>query len=167
MRRGEKMSYQVAVSGGDKAQRYAELLPQLQALITSEQDQIASLANVSAALNACFDWLWVGFYLVKGRQLVLGPFQGPLACTRIDFGKGVCGAAWQQGRTLLVQDVDAFPGHIACSSLARSEVVVPVFDSQGVVKAVLDIDSSRLGEYDEVDRAALEQLATWLTPRFD
>ncbi|MCP9758173.1 GAF domain-containing protein [Aquitalea sp. S1-19] len=161
------MSYQVAVSGGDKAQRYAELLPQLQALIASEQDQIATLANVSAALNACFDWLWVGFYLVKGPQLVLGPFQGPVACTRIGFGKGVCGAAWQQGRTLLVQDVDSFPGHIACSSLARSEVVVPVFDSQGVVKAVLDIDSSRLGEYDEVDRAALEQLAAWLTPLFD
>ncbi|HXH03031.1 MAG TPA: GAF domain-containing protein [Candidatus Competibacteraceae bacterium] len=150
--------------GADKAECYRILLPQLEALIASESDWIANLANVAAALKAAFGWLWVGFYRVQEHELVLGPFQGPLACSRIGYGKGVCGTAWKERRTLVVPDVDAFPGHIACSSLSRSEIVVPVFSGDRVV-AVLDVDSERLAAFDEVDADYLEALAALLGAR--
>ena len=126
-------------------------------MITGETDQVANLANISAALKEQFGWFWVGFYLVKQGELVLGPFQGPVACTRIAKGKGVCGAAWEQARTLVVPDVEAFPGHIACSSLSRSEIVVPVFKGDEVA-GVLDVDSELLDQFDATDADYLEQL---------
>jgi GAF domain-containing protein len=140
-----------------KAEKYEAIFPQIEALISGEPDLYANLANISSVLKQGFDFFWVGFYLVKEEQLVLGPFQGPIACTRIAFGKGVCGTAWKEGKTQLVPDVDAFPGHIACSSASRSEIVVPVLKN-GEVKMVLDVDSDQLNDFDEVDRAYLEQL---------
>lgn len=137
---------------------YKTLLPQLEALISDETDLIANLANISAVLKEAFNFFWVGFYVVKGEQLVLGPFQGPLACTRIGFGKGVCGTAWKTGKTQLVPDVDVFPGHIACSSASRSEIVVPVFKDEDVLM-VLDVDSEYLNHFDTTDQVYLEQLA--------
>jgi L-methionine (R)-S-oxide reductase len=133
------------------------LIPQIEALITGEEDLIANLANICAALKEQFNWFWVGFYLVKGNELVLGPFQGPVACTRIAMGKGVCGTAWQQAETLIVADVDEFPGHIACSSLSRSEIVLPLFNGNEVV-GVLDVDSEHLSHFDGVDKQYLEQV---------
>ncbi|HEY2581235.1 MAG TPA: GAF domain-containing protein, partial [Mucilaginibacter sp.] len=141
----------------DKTEQYKSLLPQIEALLNGEPDLIANLANIAAALKEQFKWFWVGFYLVKGNELVLGPFQGPVACTRIALGKGVCGAAWQQEKTLIVPDVDQFPGHIACSSLSRSEIVIPIFYDSKVV-AVLDVDSEELNQFDEVDAKYLEQI---------
>ena len=141
----------------DKAEQYTTLIPQIEALLYGEPDLVANLANVAAALKEQFNWFWVGFYLVKNNELVLGPFQGPVACTRIGLGKGVCGAAWQQAKTLVVPDVEAFPGHIACSSLSRSEIVVPVFKN-GEVIAVLDVDSEHLDQFDDVDTQHLEQI---------
>ncbi|WP_439473894.1 GAF domain-containing protein [Algoriphagus formosus] len=146
----------------NKAEKYEAILPQIEALISGEPDLYANLANISAVLKQGFDFFWVGFYLVKEEQLVLGPFQGPLACTRIAFGKGVCGTAWKEGKTQLVPDVDAFPGHIACSSASRSEIVVPVLKN-GEVKMVLDVDSDQLNDFDEVDQAYLEQLCQKLS----
>jgi GAF domain-containing protein len=131
----------------------------LEALIAGERDWIANLANVAAALKEGFGFFWVGFYRVVGGELVLGPFQGPIACTRIAFGRGVCGHAWREGGTVVVPDVDAFPGHIACSSLSRSEVVVPIRNRSGEIVAVLDVDSERLDDFTEVDRDALERIA--------
>jgi len=145
----------------DKADQYKSLVPQIEALLHGEPDLIANLANIAAALKEQFKWLWVGFYLVKDSQLVLGPFQGPVACTRIAFGKGVCGVAWQKQKTLLVPDVEEFPGHIACSSLSRSEIVVPVFYGDQVA-AVLDVDSEDLNQFDEVDAKYLEQIVKLL-----
>ncbi|WP_288370199.1 GAF domain-containing protein [uncultured Algoriphagus sp.] len=145
-----------------KAEKYEAILPQIEALISGEPDLYANLANISAVLKQGFDFFWVGFYLVKEEQLVLGPFQGPIACTRIAFGKGVCGTAWKEGKTQLVPDVDAFPGHIACSSASRSEIVVPVLKN-GEVKMVLDVDSDQLNDFDEVDQAYLEQLCQKLS----
>lgn len=145
-------------SGSSKDELYLSLIPQLKSLLEGEEDIIANLANVSAALKEAFGFLWVGFYLAKGEQLVLGPFQGPVACTRIRFGRGVCGTAWKEKRTLVVADVDQFPGHIACSSLSRSEIVVPLIKG-GEVWAVLDIDSSEPGTFDSTDQIYLEQLA--------
>lgn len=145
-----------------KAEKYEAILPQIEALISGEPDLYANLANISAVLKQGFDFFWVGFYLVKEEQLVLGPFQGPIACTRIAFGKGVCGTAWKEGKTQLVPDVDAFPGHIACSSASRSEIVVPVLKN-GEVKMVLDVDSDQLNDFDDVDRAYLEQLCQRLS----
>ena len=141
----------------DKTEQYTTLIPQIEALLYGEFDMIANLANISAALKEQFKWFWVGFYLVKNNELVLGPFQGPVACTRIALGKGVCGIAWQQAKTLIVPDVDAFPGHIACSSLSRSEIVVPVFHNNEVV-AVLDVDSELLDQFNETDAQYLEQI---------
>ncbi len=140
-----------------KAEKYEALIPQIEALISGEEDLYANLANISAALKEAFGFFWVGFYLVKGEQLVLGPFQGPIACTRINFGKGVCGAAWKEAKTQLVPDVDAFPGHIACSSASRSEIVVPVFKGKEV-SMVLDVDSDQLADFDETDQKYLEEL---------
>lgn len=144
----------------DKAGIYGQLLPQIEALLEGESNAIANLANIAAALKSAFDWLWVGFYLVEEEELVLGPFQGPVACTRIAKGRGVCGSAWKQEETILVPDVEQFPGHIACSSLSRSEIVVPVRYTNGRVAGVLDADSSEYNTFDETDRLALEQLAS-------
>ena len=140
-----------------KATRYQQLLPQIEALLSTEDDLTANLANVAAALRQAFDFFWVGFYVVKNDVLVLGPFQGPIACTRIHFGKGVCGAAWERQQTIIVPDVDQFPGHIACSSESRSEIVVPGFRN-GVVTLILDVDSQYLAHFDQTDAVALEQL---------
>ncbi len=140
-----------------KREKYESLLPQLEALVRDEPDQIANMANVAAALNDVFDFFWVGFYRVVDDILVLGPFQGPIACTRIAFGKGVCGAAWKEKKTLIVPDVNLFPGHIACSSLSKSEIVVPC-SQDGVVKAVLDVDSEKLDSFDETDAHFLEKI---------
>lgn len=141
----------------NKVEQYIALLPQIEALVTGELDMVANLANICAALKEQFKWFWVGFYLVKGEELVLGPFQGPVACTRIAKGKGVCGAAWEQGKILIVPDVDAFPGHIACSSLSRSEIVIPIFHNNTVV-GVLDVDSEHLDQFDQTDAKYLEQV---------
>jgi GAF domain-containing protein len=145
----------------DKKEQYQSLIPQIEALLYGETDLVANLANISAALKEQFKWFWVGFYMVKGNELVLGPFQGPVACTRIAKGKGVCGAAWEQGKTLIVPDVDAFPGHIACSALSRSEIVIPVY-YQGQVVGVLDVDSEELDQFDQTDTQYLEQIVNLL-----
>ncbi|MFZ9980638.1 MAG: GAF domain-containing protein [Cyclobacteriaceae bacterium] len=149
----------------DKATRYRELLPQAEALIASETDVTANLANIAAALRQTFNFFWVGFYLVKNDELVLGPFQGPVACTRISYGRGVCGTSWQQGKTIVVPDVELFPGHIACSSESRSEIVVPGF-SNGKVKLVLDVDSQFPSHFDEVDALWLEELMRIIERKF-
>jgi L-methionine (R)-S-oxide reductase len=140
-----------------KAAIYEAAIPQIEALISGEPDLYANLSNIAAALREAFGFFWVGFYLVKGEQLVLGPFQGPIACTRINFGKGVCGTAWKEKKTQLVPDVDVFPGHIACSSASKSEIVVPVFKNQEVLM-VLDVDSDQLNDFDETDQKYLEDL---------
>lgn len=155
------MAEDLTIAKGSKAEQYTALLPQIKALITGEPDQTANLANITAALKEQFSWLWVGFYLVKSNELVLAPFQGPVACTRIRYGKGVCGAAWQQAQTLIVPDVEKFPGHIACSSLSRSEIVVPIFKN-GEVIGVLDVDSTELNTFDETDRQYLEEIVSWV-----
>ena len=144
-------------ASGSKEEQYQSLIPQIEGLLYGETDLIANLANVAAALKEQFKWFWVGFYLVKNDELVLGPFQGPVACTRIAKGRGVCGTAWNKAETLIVPDVDAFPGHIACSSLSRSEIVLPLF-SHGEVIGVLDVDSSELNEFDETDAKYLTQV---------
>ena len=141
----------------NKQEQYQSLIPQIEALLTGETDLVANLANISAALKEQFKWFWIGFYMVKDGQLVLGPFQGPVACTRIAKGKGVCGAAWEQGKTLIVPDVDAFPGHIACSSLSRSEIVIPLYHNDQIV-GVLDVDSEELDQFDQTDAKYLEQI---------
>jgi GAF domain-containing protein len=145
------------VQSTNKQEQYQSLIPQIEALLTGETDLVANLANICAALKEQFKWFWVGFYMVKEGQLVLGPFQGPVACTRIAKGKGVCGAAWEQGKTLIVPDVDAFPGHIACSSLSRSEIVIPLYHNDQIV-GVLDVDSEELDQFDQTDAKYLEQI---------
>ncbi|MFM8963159.1 MAG: GAF domain-containing protein [Sphingomonadales bacterium] len=154
------MAEQLFFTSTDKSTRYAELLPQLEALIGSEQDPIANMANICATLKAAFNWFWIGFYVVRGNELVLGPFQGPIACSRIGFSKGVCGTAWQTKQTQLVPDVAAFPGHIACSALSQSELVVPIFKGEQVW-GVLDIDSTELATFDATDQYEIEKLMTW------
>jgi L-methionine (R)-S-oxide reductase len=145
------------ITSATKAGQYQSLIPQIEGLLYGEPDLVANLANVCAALKEQFKWFWVGFYLVKNGQLVLAPFQGPVACTRIAKGKGVCGTAWQQAKTLVVPDVDAFPGHIACSSLSKSEIVVPLFH-HGEVVGVLDVDSEEADQFDDTDALYLEQI---------
>jgi GAF domain-containing protein len=142
---------------GSKEEIYQALLPQVEALISGEQDLVANLANIAAALREAFGFFWVGFYVVQGQELVLGPFQGPIACTRIAYGRGVCGTAWKEKKTQLVPDVEAFPGHIACSSASKSEIVVPAFQN-GEVFLVLDLDSDKLDDFDAVDQRYLEAL---------
>lgn len=156
------MSENLIIQGNSKKELYENLLPQLKSLVECENDIIANMANVSACLKDTFNFWWVGFYRVINDELVLGPFQGPLACTRIRKGKGVCGTAWQKAETVVVPDVDEFPGHIACSSLTKSEIVVPIFKGNDVV-AVLDIDSERLANFDETDKSFLEELVTYFT----
>lgn len=155
------MSEELHISGGSKEERYAELLPQLRAVLGSESDPIANMANMASMLHETFGFWWTGFYRVTGGELVLGPFQGPLACTRIRRGRGVCGTAWDRGETVVVPDVNEFPGHIACSSESRSEIVVPV-KRGGEVVAVLDIDSRELAAFDGTDRHWLEEAVALL-----
>ena len=145
----------------DKSGRYEELYRQIESVVSGETDQIANMANTAALLHEAFGFWWTGFYLVKDKQLILGPFQGPVACTRIGFGKGVCGTSWKRKETVVVPDVHQFPGHIACSSLSQSEIVVPMFKGDEVY-AVLDIDSKELSTFDEVDKAWLERIVTLL-----
>jgi GAF domain-containing protein len=152
------MAEDLIISTGVKADQYKELFPQIQGLLHGEQDLIANLANIAAALKQQFGWLWVGFYLVKEGELVLGPFQGPVACTRIKKGRGVCGAAWEKEKTLIVPDVEKFPGHIACSSMSKSEIVIPLYYNQKVT-GVLDVDSTELNYFDETDQHYLEEIA--------
>lgn len=155
------MAENLIINGGNKRELYETLLPQLQSLTAGETDIIANMANVAATLKQTFDFFWVGFYIVKEEMLVLAPLQGPLACTRIRYGKGVCGTAWKEARTIIVPDVEQFPGHIACSSASRSEIVVPVI-RDGKVVAVLDIDSDKLSEFDKMDAEYQEQLCAFL-----
>ena len=155
------MSEHLIISGATKAERYATLLPQIEAVLEGETDDVARMANVAACLWETFRFWWVGFYRVIDDELVLGPFQGPLACMRIRRGRGVCGTAWAEERTIVVPDVEQFPGHIACSSASRSEIVVPIF-KDGKVAAVLDIDSEHLATFDEVDQLWLERLCAML-----
>ena len=155
------MAEDLHIQQGTKEEQYLALLPQIKALIEGEEDLVANLANICGALKEQFNWWWIGFYLVKKEELVLGPFQGPVACTRIKKGRGVCGTAWQQAQTIIVPDVEQFPGHIACSSLSRSEIVVPIFKDNEVI-AVLDADSEHLAHYDETDKHYLEEIVKWI-----
>jgi len=152
------MAESVIISGITKKEKYESLLPQINALIEGERDFIANLSNIMSALKFGMNFFWVGVYFVKETELVLGPFQGPVACTRIALGKGVCGTAWKEKRTIVVEDVDQFPGHIACSSFSKSEIVLPAFDKNGNVTLVLDIDSDQLATFDQTDCIYLEQI---------
>lgn len=156
------MSHELIIKGNTKVELYENLFPQIESLLKDEHDVISNMANISACIKETFGFLWVGFYRVIGDELVLGPFQGPVACTRIQRGRGVCGTSWNDARTIVVPDVDAFPGHIACSSLSKSEIVVPLFDC-GVVSAVLDIDSENLCTFDETDAKYLEKIVSLLS----
>lgn len=155
------MSESLIVKGGTKEELYQNLFPQIVSLLEDENDIIANMANLSACLAETFHFWWVGFYRVQGDELILGPFQGPIACTRIKKGRGVCGTSWQEEKTIIVPDVELFPGHIACSSASRSEIVVPVFKDAKVI-AVLDIDSEHLSTFDETDRQWLEKIVSLL-----
>ena len=152
------MAESLAIVNGTREEKYVALMPQLKSLIGDETDAIANAANIAAALRQSFNFFWVGFYFVKKNELVLGPFQGDIACTRIQLGRGVCGTCWEKENTIIVPDVDAFPGHIACSSSSRSEIVVPVFANEKIV-AVLDVDSDVLNDFSETDKIYLEQIA--------
>ncbi|MCH2229395.1 MAG: GAF domain-containing protein [Crocinitomicaceae bacterium] len=155
------MAESLVLISGDKKAAYESLIPQIKALTEGETDSIAILANVTAALKEAFNFFWVGFYLIKEDELVLGPFQGPIACTRIQHGRGVCGTSWANNETIIVEDVETFPGHIACSNLSRSEIVVPLVKDNKVI-GVLDIDSSDLATFDEIDSEQLNILCSWL-----
>lgn len=156
------MAEELSIVHGDKKERYQTLLPQIEALISGEADWVANLANVSAAIWQTFGFLWVGFYRVEGEELILGPFQGPIACTRIPRGVGVCGTAWAENTTLIVPNVDEFPGHIACSSQSKSEIVIPICNGDGEVIFILDIDSKELNSFDDIDKLYLTKIASIL-----
>lgn len=151
------MAEDLTITKGDKKTQYESLLPQIQGLLSGETNLIANLGNITAALKEQFNWLWVGFYWIQEDELVLGPFQGPVACTRIKKGRGVCGTSWQKEATIIVDDVEKFPGHIACSSNSKSEIVLPVF-KEGKIVGVLDLDSSELADFDTVDQVYLEKI---------
>lgn len=151
------MAEDLTIVNGTKAENYQSVIPQIKALIEGEPDLTANLANITAALKAQFGWLWIGFYLVKGDELVLGPFQGPIACTRIKKGRGVCGTSWDQAKAIIVPDVEKFPGHIACSSLSKSEIVIPLIRNNEVV-AILDVDSDELNQFDLEDEKYLKEI---------
>lgn len=159
------MAEDLIILNGSKEDLYQGLLPQVKSLVEGESDLVANLANVCAALKETFRFFWVGFYIVKEDELVLGPFQGPIACTRIRKGKGVCGSSWEKEETIVVPDVDAFPGHIACSSLSKSEIVIPIIKNNTVV-AVLDVDSEKLNTFDAIDATYLTKLCAWLSEKF-
>ena len=152
------MAEELQIIGHTKEEKYKALLPQIDALLDGEGDMVANMANTCAALKQYFQFLWVGFYLVKENQLVLGPFQGPVACTRIQKGKGVCGTSWQKAEIIIVDDVEQFPGHIACSSLSKSEIVLPIFNYNKEIIGVLDVDSEYLSSFDLVDANYLQQI---------
>lgn len=156
------MAEHLEIAEGTKEEKYALLHKQIKAVVEGESDAIANMANVAAMIHATFGFWWTGFYRVIDGILVLGPFQGPLACSRIPYGRGVCGTAWKEAETLVVPDVELFPGHIACSSASRSEIVVPLFNGDGTVKAVLDIDSEHLATFDECDKVWLERIVALL-----
>lgn len=160
------MAEDLNIVRGTKEDQYQSLIPQISALLEGEDDHIANMANVSAALKEQFNFLWVGFYIVKNDELVLGPFQGPVACTRIKKGKGVCGSSWEQAKTIIVPDVEAFPGHITCSTSSRSEIVIPLINS-GEVFGVLDVDSAELNSFDETDSKFLGQIVGLLKIDFE
>ena len=151
------MAEDLSISTGTKQEQYEALIPQIKGLLEGETDLVANLANVAAALKEQFKWFWVGFYLVKEDELVLGPFQGPVACTRIKKGRGVCGSSWTTAQTIIVPDVEKFPGHIACSSASKSEIVIPVIRHK-TVTGVLDIDSDELDQFDQTDQQCLEKI---------
>jgi L-methionine (R)-S-oxide reductase len=152
------MAEELKITATGKQEKYNELLPQIKALIEDEKDLTANMANICAALKYGMNFFWVGFYLVKDNQLVLGPFQGPVACTRINKGKGVCGTSWQNGKTIIVPDVNEFPGHIACSSLSKSEMVIPLFDNNKNIIGVFDVDSDELNSFDSTDEKYLTEI---------
>src|ERR1051326_2797758 len=156
------MSESITISGVSKKEKYESLLPKIKALVEGEKDFIANISNIIAALKYGMDFFWIGIYFVRQNELVLGPFQGPVACTRIAFGKGVCGTAWKEKKTILVDDVEKFPGHIACSSESKSEIVIPVFKNNEMF-AVLDVDSDKLNDFDEADKIFLEQVAALIS----
>lgn len=156
------MAEDLFIATGDKRVQYESLIPQIKGLIEDETDIIANMANIAAALKEQFKWFWVGFYIVKNGELVVGPFQGPVACSRILKGKGVCGTSWEKASTLIVPDIEKFPGHIACSSLSRSEIVVPVIRNNEVV-AVLDVDSEHIAAFDKTDQQYLEEITALMT----
>jgi L-methionine (R)-S-oxide reductase len=156
------MAEDLNIVGGTKAEQYLSVIPQIGGLIEGEPDLVANLANIVAALKEQFGWFWVGFYLVKNDELVLGPFQGPVACTRIRRGRGVCGSSWERAKTLIVPDVEKFPGHIACSSLSKSEIVLPIIRNEKVI-GVLDVDSDRLNSFDEMDKQYLEEIVEMIS----
>jgi GAF domain-containing protein len=156
------MADDLKLTATTKEEKYIELIPQIKALLDGETDAIANMANICAALKYGMDFFWVGFYLVKKDQLVLGPFQGPVACTRINSGKGVCGTSWLKKETIIVDDVETFPGHIACSSLSKSEIVLPLLDQQNTVTGVLDVDSDSLNYFDNIDELYLTKIINLL-----
>jgi GAF domain-containing protein len=158
------MAENLIIAKGSKQEQYETLLPQIISLIEGESDPIANMANMAAALKQTFNFFWVGFYIVKENTLVLGPFQGPIACTRIRYGKGVCGTAWKEAKTQIVPDVVQFPGHIACSSDSKSEIVIPLFKGEEII-GVLDIDSSSLNSFDQIDAFYLEKLSTFISSK--
>ena len=153
------MAEDLAIITGNKAEQYQSLIPQIKGLLEGENDLVANMANVVAALKEQFGWFWIGFYVVKNNELVLAPFQGPVACTRIKKGRGVCGTSWAEAKTLIIPDVEKFPGHIACSSLSKSEIVIPVIRNNEVV-AVLDVDASEYDQFDKTDQQYLEEIVT-------
>lgn len=159
--------HELTITTQNKTEIYQEILPQIQALLEDERDLIANLANTAAVLKQAFGWLWVGFYMVREQELVLAPFQGPLACTRIAYGRGVCGQTWAKGATIIVEDVNAHPDHIACSSLSQSEIVVPLKNADGKVFAVLDVDDAHLATFDTIDAEYLEQICALLSASCD
>lgn len=156
------MAEDLQIQGTTKEEKYKSLLPQIKALVETESDLIANMANVCAALKFGFDFFWVGFYLIKDNQLVLAPFQGPVACTRIPLGKGVCGTSWKNNEVIIVDDVDLFPGHIACSSLSKSEIVLPIYDANKHIVGVLDVDSDAYKTFDNTDKMYLTQVLEFL-----
>ena len=156
------MADDLIITASTKEEKYKQLVPQIKSLLRGEEDTVANMANICAALKFGLDFFWVGFYLVKNNQLVLGPFQGPVACTRINSGKGVCGNAWQKAQTLIVPNVEKFEGHIACSDLSKSEIVIPIFDKNNLVIGVLDVDSDELNSFDVIDEKYLKEILEFL-----
>ncbi|MEJ5089918.1 GAF domain-containing protein [Sphingobacterium faecium] len=156
------MAEDLTINKGTKEHQYIGLVPQIKGLVTGETNQIANLANIAAALKEQFNFFWVGFYLIEGEQLVLGPFQGPVACTRIQYGRGVCGTSWKENKTIIVPNVDEFPGHIACSSLSKSEIVIPIYKNKNII-GILDVDSDELNAFDDIDAQYLTEIVSLLS----
>lgn len=156
------MAEDLTINKGTKKDQYIGLVPQIRGLVTGETNQIANLANIAAALKEQFNFFWVGFYLIEGEQLVLGPFQGPVACTRIQYGRGVCGTSWKENKTIIVPNVEEFPGHIACSSLSKSEIVIPIYQDNSII-GILDVDSDELHAFDEIDAQYLTEIVSLLS----